>query len=758
MENQLILSCIIAVLFGVIAGFIISRALGRRAVQVEIDSAKEQGKAGASVELATLTERLRVYETERQNVAKESNELTAALQTARTENAALAERASRVPSLDGQINTLLAQQEFNRQEILSLSTHEATTLQSLQDATDRLGVAERTVASVESELTELRRTAAAQREESGRLNAEIQAAREHGASVRDNLQAENAARVNAEGETGRLAVELAEANKQRAVFQADSQRLPLLDDKARALQQALADAQQQMSDLRESSGRVHAELGAEREALVALHDALAQERLQRARADIDGSQLTSQLSESDKRRAVFESDAARIPSLEMKLRESEQQYGDARQLAADLREVSGRSSAELKAERDALTALRLEFQTERNQREQAEAQANRLTTLLAEANGSLASERSQTEEKLALLQEARESMSNQFKSLANDILEEKSKKFTEQNQSNIGQLLDPLRTKLHEFQGKVEEVYVQEGKDRTALAEQVRQLMELNQVLSQDAKNLTSALKGSNKTQGNWGELILERVLEASGLRKGHEYDVQESHMRDDGTRAQPDVVVHLPENRHLIVDAKVSLVAYEACVAAEDDSARAVAIKRHLDSVRLHMKGLSEKNYQTLYGLGSLDFVLMFIPIEPAFMVAITHDQGLYMEALNKNVLLVSPSTLLFVVRTVAHLWRQEAQSRNAQEIAKRGAELYDRLCAFVVDLDKVGDRLRMTQDSYTDARNKLFVNKGNVIRQAEMLKQLGVKPSKSIPPAIVELASTEADDDAGMVTLPAA
>lgn len=341
------------------------------------------------------------------------------------------------------------------------------------------------------------------------------------------------------------------------------------------------------------------------------------------------------------------------------------------------------------------------------------------------------------------------SLTNQFKSLANDILDEKTKKFTEQNQTNIGQLLDPLRTKLHEFQGKVEEVYVQEGKDRTALAEQVRQLMELNQVLSQDAKNLTSALKGSNKTQGNWGELILERVLEASGLRKGHEYDVQENHTREDGTRAQPDVVVHLPEQRHLIVDAKVSLVAYEACVAAQDDGERQVAIKRHLDSVRTHMKGLSEKNYQSLYGLKSLDFVLMFIPIEPAFMVAITHDQDLYMEALNKNVLLVSPSTLLFVVRTVAHLWRQEAQSKNAQEIAKRGAELYDRLSAFVGDLEKVGDRLRMTQESYTDARNKLCKNQGNVIRQAEMLKKLGVKPTKSLSAAIVDLASSDAEDD---------
>lgn len=362
---------------------------------------------------------------------------------------------------------------------------------------------------------------------------------------------------------------------------------------------------------------------------------------------------------------------------------------------------------------------------------------------LAELEARLDAERRQAEEKLALLTAARESLSDQFKSLANDILEEKAKRFTEQNQTNLGQILDPLRQKLHEFQGKVEQVYVQEGKDRSALAEQVRQLMELNQSLSQDAKNLTRALKGSSKAQGNWGELILERVLEASGLRKGEEYDVQESHTRDDGSRAQPDVVIHLPEDRHLVVDAKVSLTAYEDYVTAEDDAERNAAAKRHLDSVRAHIKGLSDRNYQELYGLKSLDFVLMFVPVEPAFMLAVTHDRELFMDAWQKNVLLVSPSTLLFVVRTVAHLWRQEAQNRNAQDIAKRGAELYDKLVGFVEDLELVGNRLEQAQKAYHAAHNKLASGRGNVIRQAEMLKQLGVKPTKALPGAMVEAAS---------------
>lgn len=358
----------------------------------------------------------------------------------------------------------------------------------------------------------------------------------------------------------------------------------------------------------------------------------------------------------------------------------------------------------------------------------------------------LGAERRQAQDKIDLLQQAREALSDQFKSLAAEILEDKSKRFTEQNQANIGALLDPLRLRLQEFQGKVEEVYVQEGKDRSALAEQVRQLMELNRALGQDAKNLTRALIGSVKAQGNWGELVLERVLEASGLRRGMEYDTQESHTREDGSRAQPDVVIHLPEDRHLVVDAKVSLTAYEGYVIAEDDAGRQLAVRRHLDSVRAHIKGLAERNYQALYGLGSLDFVLMFVPIEPAFMLAVTHDDTLFMDAWQKNVLLVSPSTLLFVVRTVAHLWRQEAQNRNAQDIARRGAELYDKLAGFVDDLDTLGNRLGQAQKSFDAAYGKFTRGRGNLIRQAEMLRELGVKPAKSLAAGLVEQA---AEDD---------
>ncbi len=359
---------------------------------------------------------------------------------------------------------------------------------------------------------------------------------------------------------------------------------------------------------------------------------------------------------------------------------------------------------------------------------------------LAELRNTLHSERSNSQEKLALLLDAKQVLLDQFKTLASDILEEKSKRFTEQNQTNLGALLDPLKLRISEFQSKIEDTYVKEGKDRTALGEQVRQLMELNQHLSEDAKNLTRALRGSSKAQGSWGELVLERVLEASGLRKGEEYVVQSSHTREDGTRALPDVIIRLPEGRSLVIDSKVSLVAYEEFAITENELERTSAGKRHMDSIKGHIKGLSAKNYQALYSLNSLDFVLLFVPIEPAFMLAVASDRDLFMDAWHRNVLLVSPSTLLFVVRTVAHLWRQEAQSRNAQEIAKRGAELYDKFVGFVEDMNSLGNRLKQAQTDYDEAYEKLTLGRGNLVGQAQKLRQLGVKPSKSLAPALVD------------------
>jgi DNA recombination protein RmuC len=415
------------------------------------------------------------------------------------------------------------------------------------------------------------------------------------------------------------------------------------------------------------------------------------------------------------------------------------------QESGNLRENNGAAQATVTNLQRQLMIIMRERDVQAAMQEQMTAQQLTLSNQVVELTGSLTAEREKAHENLQILQNAKVELTNQFKLLANEILEDKSRRFTEQNQLNINLLLEPLKLRITEFQGQVREVYVQEGKDRSMLAEQVKQLMLLNHQLSRDAHNLTQALKGQSKTQGNWGELILERVLEASGLRRGFEYDVQLSHTRADGTRAQPDVVVHLPEDKHLIIDAKMSLNAYEEYANSDNELQREAALRRHLISVKNHIRELSGKNYQQLYALKSLDFVLMFIPVEPAFMLAIANEGELWQEAWSRNVLLVSPSTLLFVVRTVAHLWRQEQQSRNAQEIANRGAELYEKLAGFVEDMEGLGLKLQQAQKSYDGAYNKLTGGRGNVIRQAEMLKELGIKPGKQLPQKIVDAALSE-------------
>jgi DNA recombination protein RmuC len=335
----------------------------------------------------------------------------------------------------------------------------------------------------------------------------------------------------------------------------------------------------------------------------------------------------------------------------------------------------------------------------------------------------------------------RASFPDTFKTLASQVLQEKSQEFAEQNQTSLSQMLQPLKIKLEDFQ----QLHLEQVKDSATLRAQITSLFDSTAKVSDEANNLASALRGSSKTQGDWGELILETILESAGLRAGQEYEAQESYAAENGGRSQPDVVIHLPGERHLIIDSKVSLTAYYAHCKAETDPARAAALSEHLRSVRAHIKGLAEKNYQTLYGLKSLDFVIMFMPIEPAFMLALSGDDKLWQQAWQKNLLLVSPSTLLFVLRTVAYLWRQEQQERNVEEIARRGAELYNKLAGFVESLTEVGDRLTQAQKSYEEAFSRLSTGRGNVIRQAEMLKALGIKPSKHLPQGLVEQAGQE-------------
>ncbi|MFY0654632.1 MAG: DNA recombination protein RmuC [Cyclobacteriaceae bacterium] len=346
-------------------------------------------------------------------------------------------------------------------------------------------------------------------------------------------------------------------------------------------------------------------------------------------------------------------------------------------------------------------------------------------------------------EEINLLQEK---FSSEFKNLANEIFEDKSKKFTDQNKSNIGDLLKPLGEKITDFERKVEQTNKENIERNSALKEQISGLKELNQKITKEAENLTKALKGDSKAQGNWGEFILESILEKSGLEKSREYFVQESKIDDSGRRFQPDVVVKLPDSKSIIVDSKVSLIAYERAVNADLEDDKEANTKAHLLSLRNHIKGLSEKNYQSLYGVESLDFVLMFIPIEPAFSLAVQQDPELFNDAYAKNIVIVSPATLIATLRTIASIWKQEYQNRNAIEIAKEGGNLYDKFVAFTEDIKNIGRHLDTTQKVYVEAAKKLYDGKGNLINRAEKMKKLGAKASKNIDQKLIDRAT---DDD---------
>ena len=360
---------------------------------------------------------------------------------------------------------------------------------------------------------------------------------------------------------------------------------------------------------------------------------------------------------------------------------------------------------------------------------------------------SLESERKQGLGRIESLNEAKEALTIQFKNLANDILDDKTRRFTEQNALSLDALLKPLQTKLTEFKEQVSTSYANESRERFALKSEIERLSALNVKMSDETRSLTQALKGDSKVQGNWGELVLESILESSGLRKGEEYLVQDSHTQVDGSRLQPDIVVRLPEGRHLVVDSKVSITAYARHAESADADTAQIELNAHIQSLRQHIQGLSSKNYSSLYGVGSVDFVLMFIPIEPAFLLALKSAPNLYQEALAKNIVLVCPSTLMATLRTVAHLWRQDHQNKNALEIARQCGALYDKFVGFIDDMEKLGQRIDQAQTSYHDAFSKLKTGKGNLIRTPEKVRELGVKPSKTLPTGLLD-STAETDD----------
>lgn len=377
---------------------------------------------------------------------------------------------------------------------------------------------------------------------------------------------------------------------------------------------------------------------------------------------------------------------------------------------------------------EALSLFESKYNEERDSRYESEKQLAKLVDQKDSLMEKLDTERKQ-------LTEIQKKFTAEFENLANKILKQNTQDFNAASSKNIGELLNPLKEKLSNFEKKIEETYEKGIKDQTDLKAELKKLHDLSLRLDQDARNLTNALKADTKKQGNWGEIILERVLERSGLIKNQEYFVQQTARNDEGSMLRPDVVIKLPDNKHIIVDSKVSLTAYTQYVSEEDDEKRDVALKQHLNSVKKHVKELSSKSYETLAEFNSPDFVLMFMPIEPAFGLAVQADPDLFNYAWKERVVIVSPTTLLATLRTVASIWKYEKQNQNALEIAERGGKLYDKFESFVKDLESIGANIQRAGKSYDDAHKKLTSGGGNLIKQVEQLKKMGVSTKKSLP-----------------------
>jgi len=412
------------------------------------------------------------------------------------------------------------------------------------------------------------------------------------------------------------------------------------------------------------------------------------------------------------------------------------------------RRRSAAREAELVSQKQALSEplaqvplLREQLETSQRRLQDSESRLQQLASDKARLEERLAGQ----EEKLTFAEKSREQLKQEFENLSARIFEQRGKQLQEQQQQGLDGMLKPFREQLADFRRRVDQIHSDETRAQASLIEQLSQLRSLNQQMHEDARNLTDALKGQVKTQGNWGEMILERVLESSGLTRGREYETQVTLKDDSGQRRLPDAIVHLPENKDVVIDAKVSLVAYERLSSASTSEEREQALRDHLMSLRSHIKGLDIKDYSGLEGIRSLDFVLLFIPIEGAFMVAMEQDSGLYTDAFARNIVLVSPTTLLVTLRTIQNIWRYEYQNRNALDIADRAGKICDQVSLVTESLDDVGDKLARATSSWEQTRKRLTTGNGNLLRQAHQLKDLGAKARRSLP-------SPEEDDDAGV------
>ena len=389
-----------------------------------------------------------------------------------------------------------------------------------------------------------------------------------------------------------------------------------------------------------------------------------------------------------------------------------------------------------------LSDLKISSQNVQIEKQKLQVEKEEFAILLAKKENDFDNLLDRTKEQKEEINQLQEKFSKEFENLANKILEEKTQKFTEQNKENLKNILSPLQDKIQHFEKKVEDTHKESIDYHAALRQQILGLREMNVQMSKETVNLTKALKGDSKMQGNWGELVLERVLEKSGLEKGREYEVQQSFTSEEGTRILPDVIINLPDGKKMVVDSKVSLTAYEKYVNEEDDALQSQYLKEHVTSVKRHVEQLSDKRYQDIYQMESPDFVLLFIPIEPAFALALQEDASLYNKAFEKNIVIVTPSTLLATLRTIDSMWTNQKQQENAIEIARQAGALYDKFEGFVSDLIKIGKKMDEAKVEYSSAMNKLTEGKGNLVISAEKLKKMGAKAKKSLPEAILKRA----------------
>ncbi|OEU53873.1 MAG: hypothetical protein BA868_06760 [Desulfobacterales bacterium C00003106] len=467
--------------------------------------------------------------------------------------------------------------------------------------------------------------------------------------------------------------------------------------------------------------------------LTATHERLSE--MEQRCAELEGER-----NQLDKQRAVAEQKTENIPLLQAEL---DVQRCKSEELQEELKGMSAALARETEKAARVQDMSAMLKEKEQDMDELRRKLTDQKATI-AELNTRMEEERSQSEEKLALLNDARAELTNHFRMLAQDIFEEKGKKFTEQNQSGLDALLTPFRNQLTDFKKRVDDVYVSEAKDRASLRQELANLRLLNMKINQEAMNLTRALKGDRKAQGNWGELVLERVLEQSGLRKGIEYETQGGFRDRDNKLLKPDVIIHLPEGKDVVVDSKVSLNDYERYSSVEDEGEQAEALVAHIQAVRNHIEGLGGKDYSGLKGLRSLDFVLMFMPIEAAFMAAFQNDENLFSVAFAHKIVVVTPTTLLATLRTIENIWRYERQNQNAQAIAERAGAVYDKLRGFVEDMERLGKQLSTARSTYYDAMGKLTTGQGNLISQASRFVELGIKVKKALPKSVTEIAET--------------